>query len=137
MPFTLLTYRTEKGVFEKLPLLLTGGLFYEIHSSQEGRDFRPGDSFTFEWNMGLEIAKKTALGISGYVYRQVNDPSGTDSQPVAKYRSNGIGLSLSQTFGKINVDFRAFQDFNVRNGPEGTLIYLDIAWGCTRKNKRN
>ena len=59
MPFTLVTYRTEMGIFKKYPLLATGGLFYEIHSNQQGRDFRAGDRFTFEWSLGLELTDRT------------------------------------------------------------------------------
>ncbi|MGD9139374.1 MAG: transporter, partial [Desulfobacterales bacterium] len=61
MPFTLGTYRTEKGIFKDTPLLATGGLFYEVHSNQQGRDFRPGDSFTFEWSLGLEFSEQTSF----------------------------------------------------------------------------
>jgi hypothetical protein len=129
MPFTLATYRTERGIFNNLPLLTTVGLYYEIHSKQQDHDFRPGDSFTFEWSVGLELAERTAAGISGFFYRQVTDPTGSDAHPVDKYRSDGIGLTFSQGIGPVNVHLRGYQDFNVRNGPEGTLVYLDIAWG--------
>ena len=132
MPYALGTYRTERGVFEKLPLLATIGLFYETHSNQKGRDFRPGDSFTFEWALGLELAERTSLGMAGFVYRQVNDPSGIDATPLDKYRSNGIGLILSQGIGPVNLNLRAYRDFDVRNGPDGTLAYIDIAWGWPR-----
>jgi len=133
MPFALGTYRTEKGIFRDLPLLATGGLFYEIHSNQQGRDFRPGDSFTFEWNLGLEFTERTSFGLTGFFYRQVNDPSGSDAEPVDKYRSNGIGLTLSHGIGPVNLNLRAYQDFDVHNGPEGTLVYFDIAWGWPQK----
>jgi hypothetical protein len=59
----------------------------------------------------------------------VNDPSGIDATPLDKYRSNGIGLTLSQGIGPVNFNFRAYRDFDVRNGPDGTLAYIDIAWG--------
>jgi len=129
MPFALGTYRTERGIFEDLPLLATVGLLYEIHSNQQGRDFRPGDSFAFEWNLGLELTEQTSFGLTGFFYRQVNDPSGSDAVRVDKYRSNGIGLTLSHSIGPVNLHLRAYQDFDVRNGPEGTLVYFDIAWG--------
>ncbi len=134
MPFALATYRTQRGIFKKLPLLATTGMFYETHSNQRDRDFRPGDTFTFEWSLGLEFAERTAAGISGFVYRQVNDPSGSDAVPVAKYRSDGIGITVSQGIGPVNLNFRAYRDFNVRNGPQGTLVYFDIAWGWSWKN---
>jgi len=135
MPFALGTYRTERGIFKKYPLLATGGLFYEIHSNQQGRDFRPGDSFTFEWSLGLELSERTAAGVSGFFYRQVSDASGTDAHPVDKYRSDGIGLTLTQGIGPVNVNLRGYQDFNVRNGPEGYLVYLDIAWGWPKEKR--
>ena len=104
--------------------------------TSRGRDFRPGDSFTFEWSLGLELAERTSFGFSGYFYRQVTDPGGSDAVPVDKYRSNGIGLTFSQGIGPVNLNLRAYQDFDVHNGPEGTLVYFDIAWGWP-KNKSN
>jgi hypothetical protein len=136
MPFTLGTYRTERGIFDKMPFLATGGLYYEFHTNQEGHDFRPGDSFTFEWNLGLEFTPRTTAGISGFFYRQVTDPDGSDAEPVDKYQSNGIGLTLSQIIGPVTLNLRGYRDFDVRNGPEGTLVYFDIAWGWP-KNKNN
>jgi hypothetical protein len=136
MPFALGTYRTARGVFEKVPLLATVGGFYETHSNQEGRDFRPGDSFTFEWALGLELAERTSLGVAGFLYRQVSDPSGRDAVPVVRYRSHGIGLTFSQGIGPLNVNARAYRDFNVRNGPVGTLVYIDVAWGWPRGASR-
>ncbi len=37
MPFALATYRTGRGIFKKLPLLATGGVFYEIHSNSNNK----------------------------------------------------------------------------------------------------
>jgi hypothetical protein len=135
MPFALGTYRSERGIFTKFPFLATGGVFYEFHSNQQDHDFRPGDSFTVEWNIGLELAEHTAAGISGFFYRQVTDPSGSDAEPVDKYRSNGIGMTLSQGIGPVNLNLRAYRDFDVRNGPQGTLVYFDIAWGWPQNTK--
>jgi len=134
MPFALGTFRTERGIFKRFPLLATGGLFYEIHSNQLDRDFRPGDSFTFEWALGLEVAERTTVGVAGHLYRQVTDPSGSDATPVDKYGSNGIGATLSHGIGPVNLALRVYQDFETRNGPEGTLLYFDIAWGWPMKS---
>ncbi len=135
MPYMLGTYRTEKGIFRDFPLLATGGIYYEIHSNQQGRDFRPGDSFTFEWSLGLEFAERTNFGLSGYFYRQVNDPSGADAKPVDKYQANGIGLTFSQGIGPVTLNLRGYRDFDVKNGPDGTLIYIDIAWGWPHQKR--
>jgi hypothetical protein len=82
--------------------------------------------------VGLELAERTAAGLSGFFYRQATDATGADARPVDKYRSDGIGLTLTQGIGPVNVNLRGYRDFNVRNGPEGTLVYVDIAWGWPR-----
>lgn len=128
IPHVAATYRHAEGVFADVPLLAMGAVRYEIHSNQDGRDFRPGDTFTFEWGLGLEFSERTEAGLSGYLYRQATDPSGKDANPVAKYRSNGIGLHVSHNFGPATVGLRVYRDFGVRNGPEGTLGYLEIGF---------
>ena len=101
-PHIAASYRYDEGVFADTPLLAMGAIRYEIHSNQEDRDFRPGDTFTFEWGLGLEIRDRTEAGLSGYFYRQVSDPSGKDARPVDKYRSNGIGLYVAHNFGPVS-----------------------------------
>jgi hypothetical protein len=135
-PYVAATYRSEKGIFKRFPLLVMGGLRYEVHSNQEGRDFRPGDSFTFEYGLGLELGKRTDIGVTGFVYRQVTDPTGDDAKPVDKYESNGIGGHISHGIGPFTFALRGYQDFEVRNGPEGTLVYLEVslAWPWKRNN---
>lgn len=132
IPHLAATYRVDQGIFERMPLLAMGATRYEIHSNQEGRDFRPGDTFTFEWGLGLEVSSATELALSGYFYRQVSDPSGADARPVDKYRSNGIGGHVAHNFGLVSLALRVYRDFDVRNGPEGTLGYLEIGFGWRR-----
>jgi hypothetical protein len=134
-PYVAGTYRTERGIFRKLPLLVMGALRYEVHSNQEGRDFRPGDSFTFEYGLGFELGKRTDIGVTGFVYRQVTDPTGADAKPVDKYESNGIGGHVSHGIGPFTFALRAYQDFGVINGPQGTLVYLEVSLGWPWKTK--
>lgn len=132
IPHVAATYRNDNGIFENTPLLAMGAARYEIHSNQEERDFRPGDTFTFEWGLGLELGKRTDVGVTGFFYRQVTNPDGADAQRVDKYRSNGIGAHVSHIFGPVSMGLRVYRDFNVRNGPEGTLAYLEIGMGWPR-----
>jgi hypothetical protein len=131
-PHVATTYRLDAGIFEKTPFLAMGALRYEVHSNQEGRDFRPGDTLTFEWGIGVEAGERTDVGLSGFVYRQVSDPTGEDAQPVDRYRSNGLGIHVSHNFGPVSAGLRVYQDRDVRNGPEGTLAYLEIGFGWPR-----
>jgi len=134
IPHVAATYRYDDGIFANTPLLLMGAARYEIHSNQQERDFRPGDTFTFEWSAGLELGPRTEIGVTGFVYRQVNNPSGADANPVDKYRSNGIGLHVAHGIGPVNLSARVYRDYNVRNGPAGTLVYLEIGFAWPRKN---
>jgi len=132
IPHVAATYRVDRGAFKKTPLLAMAAARYEIHSNQQDRDFRPGDTFTFEWTVGLEVAGASELGLAGYFYRQVTDPNGADAKNVDKYRSNGIGVHLAHNFAAVSLGLRVYRDFNVRNGPEGTLGYLEIGFGLPR-----
>lgn len=129
IPHVAASWRYDSGWFADTPLLVVGAARYEIHSNQEGRDFRPGDTATFEWGVGLELAERTELGVVGHFYRQATDASGADARPVAKYRSNGIGIHFQQGIGPVNLGIRAYRDFDVRNGPEGTLVYVELGFG--------
>jgi hypothetical protein len=82
--------------------------------------------------VGLEIGDRTEAGLSGFLYRQVSDPSGADAKPVDKYRSNGLGIHFSHNFGPATLGLRVYRDFGVRNGPKGTLGYLEIGLGWPR-----
>ncbi|KPK57438.1 MAG: hypothetical protein AMS21_11465 [Gemmatimonas sp. SG8_38_2] len=141
IPHVAATYRLDTGIFEKTPFLAMGALRYEVHSNQEGRDFRPGNTLTFEWGVGVEVGGRTDVGLSGFVYRQASDPTGADARPVDRYRSNGIGAHVSHNFGKVNLGLRVYRDYDVRNGPQGTLAYLEIGFGWPRQssptNRRN
>jgi hypothetical protein len=128
MPWVAGTYRTERGVFRKTPLLVMGSLRYEVNFKQQGHDFRPGDALTVEWGLGLEVTPKTRLGLIGFTNRQMTDPSGSAVMPVAKYRASAIGATVQQSFGPVDVALRLYRDFGVRNGPEGTNVYVEIGW---------
>jgi hypothetical protein len=134
IPHVAATYRYDEGLFADTPLLAMSAARYEIHSNQEGRDFRPGDTITLELVLGLEISDRTEIGLSVFLYRQVTDPSGKDARPVDKYRSNGIGLHVAHNFGPVTLGLRVYRDFGVRNGPEGTLGYLELGFGWPRRS---
>ena len=129
IPHVAATWRTDRGLFDNTPLLVMGAARYETHSNQEGRDFTPGDTVTLEWALGLELTPATELGLAGYFYRQVSDPNGADAVPVGKYSADGIGVHVAHNFGVLSLGLRVYRDFNVENGPEGTLGYIELGFG--------
>jgi hypothetical protein len=135
IPHVAASYRLDRGLFESAPFLGMGAVRYEIHSNQQGRDFRPGDTLTLEGGVGLELGSRTEAGIMGFHYRQTTNPNGSDAEPVDKYRSSGIGLHLAHTIGSVALSGRVYRDFDVRNGPQGTLAYLEIGFGLPRDRK--
>ena len=129
IPHVAATWRVDRGLFNNMPLLAMGAARYETHSNQEGRDFTPGDTVTLEWALGLELSPATELGLAGYFYRQVSDPSGADAVPVGRYSADGIGVHVAHNFGVLTLGLRVYRDFNVKNGPEGTLGYIELGFG--------
>jgi len=133
MPYTVASYRTERGIFAKTPLLLMGAFRYEWHSEQDGHNFTPGDNYTIEWGVGLEVTAKTSIGLNGFFYRQSDDASGSDATPTSKYRADGVGASVAHSFGPIDANLRLYQDQNVENGPDGTAVFLELGWGWPKQ----
>jgi len=99
---------------------------YEANTEVQGRDYRPGDHFNFEWGLAKTI-KTLDVGVSGYCDWQVTDDSGTD--PVntgVRDRSFAIGPEVHYFFveQKFGFHLRAWWEFGVRDRSQGEIITL-------------
>lgn len=71
---------------------------YEVNTELQGKDYRPGDRFNFEWGIAKTI-KTLDVGVSGYCDWQVTDDSGAD--PVntgVRDRSLAVGPEVHYFF---------------------------------------
>ncbi|MGI9414093.1 MAG: SphA family protein [Hyphomicrobiales bacterium] len=129
MPHALASYRSQEGIFDGVPFRAMGAVRYEFHSNQQGHDFVPGQNVTFEYGAGLELTEQLTAGVLGYSYLQTTDASGSAARPVDKYSAHGIGATISYAFSNFDMSLRVYRDYAVRNGPEGTVAYLEVGFG--------
>ena len=100
---------------------------YEIHSNQDGRDVRPGDTLTLEWGVGKQVGKRTTVGVVGHQWRQVTDTTGADATDPQRFRSNGLGLEVGYPLSKrFFAKARVGHDFGARNVSEGPFVILEF-----------
>ena len=101
---------------------------YEINTELQGRDYRPGDHFNFEWGIGKTI-KTLDVGVSGYCDWQTTSDSGTDEANTGvRDRSFAIGPEVHYFFveQKFGIHLRAWWEFGARDRAQGEIITLTL-----------
>jgi hypothetical protein len=101
---------------------------YEIHSSKDHSDVRPGNDFHFEWGIGKTIEKFWDVGVSGYCHWQVTDDSGSDVMwdKGVHDRVYAIGPEISAFIpsAKLSVSLRYLWEFGAVDRSEGNSMCL-------------
>jgi hypothetical protein len=97
---------------------------YEIHTTQEGTDTHPGDTFDLDYSlMGAFPAPsgswRLQVGVAGYEQRQTTSKTGpaiTPAQAGERYAVNAVGLGMNTSFPdqKLNLSVRIFEEFSNR-----------------------
>ena len=101
---------------------------YEVNTSLQGRDLRPGDHFNFEWGVGKTI-KTLDAGVSGYCDWQVTADSGSDwANSGLRDRSFAIGPEVHYFFPeqKVGLQFRTWWEFGARDRSQGQITTLTL-----------
>lgn len=101
---------------------------YQVNSTNRATDYRSGDEFTFEYSAGFIVSPELALGINGYLYRQMTD----DRQAGVPVNGNGnrgrvqaIGPYLSFNLApRMAVMVKLQAEYGARNRPEGTRLWV-------------
>lgn len=104
---------------------------FEFHGKVEGLDIYPGTNWTMDWGLGRAISKSWAVGITGYVARQLQFETGANAaKDKTKYASQGLGGEITWIPSKkVLVQMRAYQDVGtVINSPRKTFVMLTINW---------
>jgi len=109
-----------------LPCSVSAFARYELHSKQEGRDLRPGDTFTLEWGIGKRLDERFELGLVGFHYAQVTDASGADAPDVVRYRLTGVGGELQIRVPPALIKTRGVFDVAVRNAAQGFGFVFEL-----------
>jgi hypothetical protein len=110
---------------------------YEIHTTQEGTDTHPGDTFNLDYSLMRAFPARSGswrlqIGVAGYEQRQTTSktgPSITPIQAAERYAVNAVGLGLNTSFPdqKLNVSVRIFEEFSNRATFQGYSLQLSGA----------
>jgi len=109
-----------------LPWSVSAFARYELHTKQEGRDLRPGDTFTLEWGVGRRINERFELGVIGFHYAQVTDASGADASDVVRYRITGVGGEAQIRIPPALIKARGVFDVAARNAMQGFGFVFEV-----------
>jgi hypothetical protein len=110
---------------------------YEVHTTQQGTDIRPGDTFDLDGSLtyAFELGGGWRLqsGIVGYAARQTTaktGPSITAEQSAERYAVNAIGLASLMTLPnqKLTVGIRFYEEFANRSTFQGYSLQLPIVF---------
>ena len=101
---------------------------YEIHSTKDHTEDRPGNNLLFEWGVAKSYAKGCDIGLVGYNQWQLTDDKGADSDTGVHDRIAAIGpeISVFVPTCKAFVSLRALREFSAIDRPEGTTVTLTV-----------
>jgi hypothetical protein len=119
-------------------LILSAFQMYEFHTTQEGTDIHPGDTFNLDYSLmgALPVSQDVQLqmGVVGYEQRQTTAKTGPTISPAAseeRYAVNSLGLAVSSAFPKhrASVGLKYFKEFANRSTFQGYSLQLSGSIG--------
>ena len=101
---------------------------YEINSTKDYTDVRPGQDFLFEWGISKMIPPCWEFGVAGYCQWQVTDDSGSDVtwDKSVHDRVSAIGpeINLGDPATGCFYSLRVLKEFSAVDRPEGWVATL-------------
>ena len=106
---------------------------YEVHTTQEGTDVKPGDTFSLDYSVthtvGLTTDTQLQFGVVGYEQRQTTDkrgPAVTPDQASSRYAINSIGLAanINLPARKTSLGLKYFDEFANKSTFQGYSLQI-------------
>ena len=106
---------------------------YEFHTTQEGTEVRPGETFSLDYSVthtiGLTTDTQLQFGVVGYEQRQTTDKRGpglTPDQASSRYAINSIGLAanINLPSRKTSLGLKYFDEFANRSTFQGYSLQI-------------
>lgn len=106
---------------------------YEFHTTQEGTDVKPGETFSLDYSVthtiGLTTDTQLQFGVVGYEQRQTTDKRGpglTPDQASSRYAINSIGLAanINLPSRKTSLGLKYFDEFANRSTFQGYSLQI-------------
>jgi len=106
---------------------------YEIHTTQEGTQIHPGQTFNLDYSvtrvLPLQNDLNLQIGMVGYEQRQTTDKTGPGITPAdasARYKVNALGFATSLMLPKrrASVGLKYFREFENRSTFQGYSLQI-------------
>jgi hypothetical protein len=119
-------------------LILSAFQMYELHTTQEGTDTHPGDTFDLDYSLmgALPVSQDVQLqmGVVGYEQRQTTAKTGptvSETTSGERYAVNALGLAVNSAFPKhrASVGLKYFKEFSNRSTFQGYSLQLSGSIG--------
>ena len=106
-------------------------LMYDIHTEDHRADYKEGQQFHLDYNVGYSLGEKGQwrVGLCGYFLQSMEEDK------LNGHRIDGseegvaaIGPTVSYQAGKLNVEVKVQREFDAENRPEGTAAWLKLIY---------
>jgi hypothetical protein len=106
---------------------------YEFHSTQQGTNIHPGETFDLDYSLTHTFALLRGvplqLGLVGYGQWQTTDKSGpmiTPEQSAARYKVNALGFTANALLPdrKVSVGMKYFHEFDCKSTYQGYTLQI-------------
>jgi hypothetical protein len=106
---------------------------YEFHSTQEGTNIHPGDTFDVDYSLMGALPTpdsfRLQVGIAGYEQRQLTDKTGptiSETASQARYAVNSLGFAVISAFPKYKASLgvKFFKEFSNRSTFQGYSVQV-------------
>jgi len=124
-PVFAISYLGENGLMADLKLM------YDFHTRDSALDYREGQQFHLDYNVGVALGQDKALkvGVAGYYLTSTENDSGpAGTLPDSKENVFALGPSVMYCKGKWSVEAKVLFETDAQNRPEGTASWLKIVY---------
>jgi hypothetical protein len=113
-------------------LVLSAFQMYEFHTTQEGTNIHPGDTFDLDYSLMAAVPVqdfRLQVGLVGYEQRQTTAKTGPTVSAIApdeRYSVNSLGVAVNSGFPnrKASLGFKYFKEFLNRSTFQGYSLQL-------------
>jgi hypothetical protein len=103
---------------------------YFINSENRDTDYRSGNELLVNWTAMKDVGG-FSIGPVGYIRQQMTEDRNRGSfyggGIAEKARQIGVGIGVSKTFGKVEVNVNYIHDFEVKNTVGGNKLMVNLS----------
>ena len=100
-------------------------LTYNFNSENKATNYRSGEYFAGDYNLGYHLTPKLSVGAQGYFLKQITDDEITDKKIDFKSQVLGYGLGISYKLDKgYSFEAKYITETAVKNRTEGNTAWL-------------